>query len=309
MNTTLWAVAIVCLGLVAQVRGANPANRATAENERLKLVCHLPEVIETNPRSFFYYKCELTNKKNEPVTILTRTRTYLATENGMEKCLRFDANLTQEIKPGETISWWQHATAPRLGTFPLQVRLEPGEDLKTDKVNVTFVMAPQRTEDEETSHRNQVLQQHWDQFDQVTANTTNSIGKFQTLRITKDPVRISGNLYYGFVFEAPKGDHDLVWAFLGLEYTKYNWFVVPQKGVMKGFTSFIPKTLPDTKPGVGKSGQEIILQTLASDHFEAGSKYLIWFQSELGRIDQLTFSLNFPPEEKSSVEAVFPEFE
>ncbi|HEX4122353.1 MAG TPA: lectin-like protein [Verrucomicrobiae bacterium] len=85
---------------------------------------------------------------------------------------------------------------------------------------------------------------------------------------------------FGFRFKAPtRANHeDLLWAFVEPGDLK-EWYILPEKGEMDGFTNFYHTSKGDyirEKPLLPLNGNQLILQHLNSDDLKDGQSYLIW---------------------------------
>lgn len=162
------------------------------------------------------------------------------------------------------------------------------------------------TETPEQQKRRIVLQEKYKQFPVVVPNTKLDKVSFTTIDLTPSLTKFEDGNYYAFRFETPKENGDLVWTFKhgkGL----MQWYIVPEKGQMFGFRSWMSHHLPHDIPNVGVLGWRFYQQSIGEEDLKPGSGYIMWFQYKEGHVPELTFSLNIlSPKIYSSYADVFP---
>ncbi|NWK57463.1 hypothetical protein HW115_17735 [Verrucomicrobiaceae bacterium N1E253] len=280
-------------------------NQIHMANDQFSLTCHIPIVIEADEKLYFYYKCTLKNTSNEKIRIHKQAQTHATKDGKYSKFKRYAHQIHQELAPGESTTWMQHAVATSEGDFKLKVSMDTFKNIKTSET--TAQIKKVKHPEYEINFLNKEIQKNADNFPLIKANTDETLGSFHKFSFTNKPVKVGNYMVNAFIFEAPKEERDLVWSFNSEGFSGV-WYILPVKGTMKGFTHFHKRQLTENNKTIGKIGDKMILQILPAHRMTPGEKYILWFNNKIMpySFKHVTLSLNFPPLGKSSYKDVFP---
>lgn len=230
-----------------------------------------------------------------PAAVWQRGRLWLANEAGQEaKCLRYDAGVypSPVLRPGETTSWWQHGVITNAGTYRLSGQWEGSADLRTQPVPVAITYAGSGGDVE--GGRRRSLQLHMEEFSTLVPNTNLATAAFTTFVFTNNPVVIRGLLYQAFCFVMPDVPGDLLWALVFEQPSRNHivWYIIPEKDTMQGFDTFHTESVEMDYPGIARTGDQFLVQSLAGRNLVPGKRYAIWFQCQYREVPSVTLSFN-----------------
>lgn len=148
--------------------------------------------------------------------------------------------------------------------------------------------------------RDRELQKNAARFRLLQPNLHMKGVKFVKLSLNQNPVKIGKMLYDGFSFCTPPGKaQSLFWAFT-LPAELKEWYILPEKGGMIGFTGGQSASLPNdlvygkAHPSASEYTSGVI-QGLDAKFLRPNTRYLIWFKFEKKRPVSISVSLNLVP--------------
>jgi hypothetical protein len=151
------------------------------------------------------------------------------------------------------------------------------------------------------------LQKKASELPSARVNTALDAVTFETLALGNTLTVVDGRNYYAFRFKTPATPGDLMWSFRlapGLLY----WYICPVSGSMTGFRNFTNKRLPRDVEGVGKEGEQFVVQRLYATYLKPDTEYIIWFQFETGKPATVVCSVNVVAGQALTLSHLFPCF-
>ena len=257
-----------------------------------------PKTFEVDPpKNNFYLHCKATNNGKEPATFIPRARIMLKNKAGKTERLKsYTAGVFNEttLKPGESVTWWQHSIAPGIGTLDVHLKGYYHSEIISKPGTVTLTASPLLGREVKTA-RDALFQKRLKEFPEVIPGTDPNNIKFQVVTFDKDPINFHGSIYHCIRFKAPKTGGHMLWSFV-LEDTENNqlpYFILPAKGSFHGFTHFHDWDYYDPVPGHANRGDTLVTQNLDASEIKPEEEYIIWFQGIFRELKSLRLSINF----------------
>jgi len=150
----------------------------------------------------------------------------------------------------------------------------------------------------------EALQKKAGEFPSVAVNTDLKTVSFQTLDLSKTLTIVAGKNYYAFRFKTPDKPGQFIWSCVEPMGT-CQWYIVPTRGRMHGFTQFEKRVLQADVQNVGTTGLCLLLQRLPAENFKGNSEYIIWFSFADKVSPKITMSVNMLTGENLEYRKVF----
>jgi hypothetical protein len=102
----------------------------------------------------------------------------------------------------------------------------------------------------------------------------------QLITLNRDAVVVEGQRFDGVVVTAPESNASFAWAFAAPANVA-SWFILREKGEMKGFTNFLRRTrsqVPLASAMKPEAVENVTFQALNSAAWSPKERYILWFR-------------------------------